>query len=148
MPANSTPCNPNFRHEQEGHRVEADSGFPGEWYHGLAAEIEAAGRPDFVFLKLKTAVFVDGCFWHGCPKHGAKPKTNAAFWRKKIETNRACDKRVNRLLRQRGWTVLRVWEHALARKHEGRLLRRLESLRPMPQTDRPRPERKRCSATF
>lgn len=47
------------------------------------------GKPDFVFPKLRTAVFVDGCFWHGCPRHATQPKTNAAFWRNKIATNRA-----------------------------------------------------------
>jgi DNA mismatch endonuclease (patch repair protein) len=83
------------------------------------------GRPDFVFPKLKLAVFVDGCFWHGCPRHAVRPKTNAAFWRAKITGNRTRDRRVNRLLRAQGWTVLRVWEHALARKNEGRLLARL-----------------------
>jgi DNA mismatch endonuclease (patch repair protein) len=83
------------------------------------------GKPDFVFLKRKTAVFVDGCFWHGCPKHGTKPKTRAAFWLAKITGNKARDRRVNRLLRAKGWTVLRIWEHELRRKDEARLLRRL-----------------------
>ena len=92
------------------------------------------GKPDFVFPRstgsgLKRAkplaVFVDGCFWHGCPKHGTKPKTNAAFWRKKISANQTRDCRVNRLLRAKGWRVLRVWEHELRRKNERRLLSRL-----------------------
>lgn len=85
-------------------------------------------RPDFVFPRLRVAVFVDGCFWHGCPKHGTQPKTNAAFWRDKIVTNKARDRRVNRLLRKRGWIVVRVWEHELSRKNESRLLRRLASV--------------------
>lgn len=83
------------------------------------------GRPDFVFPQLKTAVFVDGCFWHGCPKHGTRPKTNAKFWREKIARNRARDRRVNRLLRAKGWTVLRIWEHELKRRNEPRLIQRL-----------------------
>jgi DNA mismatch endonuclease (patch repair protein) len=82
-------------------------------------------KPDFVFPKLKTAVFVDGCFWHGCPRHGTQPRTNAAFWRKKIEGNRTRDRRVNRALRARGWEVVRIWEHALARRNLPRLLQRL-----------------------
>ncbi len=86
------------------------------------------GRPDFVLRAVRLAVFVDGCFWHGCPKHGTKPRTNAAFWRRKIATNKARDRRVNRELRGMGWRVLRIWEHELARKNEGRLLRRLEML--------------------
>ncbi len=70
-------------------------------------------RPDFVFPKARLAVFVDGCFWHGCPRHGTRPKGNAAFWRRKFAANRARDRRVNRALRRAGWRVLRIWEHAL-----------------------------------
>jgi len=84
-------------------------------------------RPDFVFPRLKTAVFVDGCFWHGCPKHATWPKTRAAFWRKKILGNKARDRRVNRALRAKGWTVIRIWEHELSRKNEARLLRKMRS---------------------
>lgn len=84
-----------------------------------------AVRPDFVFSKLKLAVFVDGCFWHGCPRHGTKPKHNAAFWRKKISANQVRDRLVNRTLRSLGWRVLRIWEHELTRKNERRLLARL-----------------------
>lgn len=82
-------------------------------------------RPDFVFPKLKTAVFVDGCFWHGCPKHATWPKTRAAFWLAKITGNKARDRRVNRLLRAKGWKVARVWEHELKRRNEPQLVRRL-----------------------
>jgi DNA mismatch endonuclease (patch repair protein) len=82
-------------------------------------------RPDFVFPKLKLAVFVDGCFWHGCPLHATSPKTNAAFWRNKIAANRTRDRLVTRTLRARGWTVLRIWGHELKPAHERRLLNRL-----------------------
>ena len=83
------------------------------------------GKPDFVFPKQKLAVFVDGCFWHGCPIHATQPKTNAKFWREKIARNQARDRLVTRTLRRAGWRVLRVWEHELARKREKRLLARL-----------------------
>lgn len=83
------------------------------------------GKPDFVFPARKLAVFVDGCFWHGCPIHGTSPKQNAKFWREKIARNRARDRLVNRTLRASGWRVLRLWEHDLARKREPRLLARL-----------------------
>lgn len=83
------------------------------------------GRPDFVFPLLRAAVFVDGCFWHGCPRHATQPKTNAAFWRDKIATNKARDRRVNRALRGRGWSVIRIWEHELRRRDEAKLVRRL-----------------------
>ncbi len=82
-------------------------------------------RPDFVFPKLRLAIFVDGCFWHGCPKHETRPQNNAAFWRKKFARNKARDRLVTRTLRQNGWRVLRIWEHELARKREARLVARL-----------------------
>jgi DNA mismatch endonuclease (patch repair protein) len=82
-------------------------------------------KPDFVFLKLKLAVFVDGCFWHGCPQHATKPKNNRAFWQRKLSGNRARDAVVTRTLRRAGWRVLRIWEHDLNRRREARLLPRI-----------------------
>jgi DNA mismatch endonuclease (patch repair protein) len=70
---------------------------------------------------------VDGCFWHGCPKHATWPKNRAAFWRNKIEGNRTRDRLVSRQLRRLGWHVVRIWEHELARKHRHHLLRRLRA---------------------
>ena len=84
------------------------------------------GKPDFVFPKLRLAVFVDGCFWHGCPKHETKPRNNAAFWRRKFARNKARDRLVTRALCKSGWRVLRIWEHELARKREARLVRRIQ----------------------
>ena len=70
-------------------------------------------RPDFVFPYERIVVFVDGCFWHGCPLHATQPKDNRAFWWNKIRTNQARDRRVHRALRAKGWKVLRFWEHDL-----------------------------------
>ena len=83
-------------------------------------------RPDFVFPKLKLALFVDGCFWHDCPKHGTQPRGNRLFWKKKFSRNIARDRLVNRVLRRAKWRVLRIWEHELARKNETCLLRRIQ----------------------
>lgn len=66
---------------------------------------------DIAFPGLKIAVFVDGCFWHGCPEHASWPKQNAEFWRQKIETNRARDMDTDSRLVALGWEVIRVWEH-------------------------------------
>jgi DNA mismatch endonuclease (patch repair protein) len=66
---------------------------------------------DVVFGPARVAVFVDGCFWHGCPVHATWPKRNAEFWRVKIEGNRARDGETDRLLDAAGWLALRVWEH-------------------------------------
>ncbi len=72
-------------------------------------------RPDFVFLKSRTAVFVDGCFWHGCPKHGTQPASNRSFWKRKFARNKDRDRLVSRILRAYGWQVVRIWEHELAK---------------------------------
>ncbi len=82
-------------------------------------------RPDFVFRRSRLAMFVDGCFWHGCPKHGTRPRHNRRFWDRKFSANFARDQRVNRTLRAQGWRVLRIWEHELAKRNEARLVRRL-----------------------
>jgi DNA mismatch endonuclease (patch repair protein) len=66
---------------------------------------------DVVFPGAKVAVFVDGCFWHGCPEHGTWPRNNAAFWREKIEGNVRRDRDTDARLQAEGWTVVRVWEH-------------------------------------
>src|SRR5437899_1257177 len=71
------------------------------------------GRPDFFFPKLKLAVFIDGCFWHACPKCGRIPKTRRQFWSQKIASNGRRDRRNARLLRRKGYAILRVWEHEL-----------------------------------
>lgn len=68
------------------------------------------GKPDFVFASSGVVVFVDGCFWHRCPKHATTPKSNVRFWRDKFATNVARDKRVNRELKEYGCVVLRFWE--------------------------------------
>lgn len=66
---------------------------------------------DVVFPKARVAVFLDGCFWHGCPLHGTWPKNNATFWRTKIEANRMRDRDTDDRLFSEGWTVVRIWEH-------------------------------------
>ena len=68
-------------------------------------------RADVAFTRARVAVFVDGCFWHGCPEHGSTPRANSAFWSAKIERNRARDADTTERLEGLGWTVLRFWEH-------------------------------------
>jgi DNA mismatch endonuclease (patch repair protein) len=76
------------------------------------------GKPDFIFPAAKLAVFVDGCFWHGCPRCFRRPKSNRKFWDKKICRNRERDREVSRELRRLGWRVVRIWEHDLAKRGE------------------------------
>lgn len=66
---------------------------------------------DIVFTKAKIAVFIDGCFWHGCPEHATQPEANAEWWRTKLDKNMARDVEMTDHLTAEGWTVLRFWEH-------------------------------------
>lgn len=89
-------------------------------------------RPDFVFPKHRLAVFVDGCFWHGCPKHCNQPANNRAFWLRKLSGNRDRDRLVNRALRRANWRVVRIWECALQKRPEScvRRIQRMLGSRP------------------
>lgn len=84
-------------------------------------------RADILFRRAKIAVFVDGCFWHGCPKHGTWPKANEEFWRAKLLANRERDANTNNRLRHRGWLVIRVWEHTNPVVAGTRIARRVRS---------------------
>jgi DNA mismatch endonuclease, patch repair protein len=75
-------------------------------------------RADVVFFSARVAVFVDGCFWHGCPSHRTLPKSNGAWWRAKLAANRRRDLRTTHLLRKAGWVIVRVWEHRALRTPE------------------------------
>lgn len=66
---------------------------------------------DIAFTRVRLAVYVDGCFWHGCSDHHVRPRTNTDWWRWKIEGNQARDRDTDRMLQQSGWNVLRIWEH-------------------------------------
>ena len=81
-----------------------------EGIRGWRRHLPIPGRPDFSFQNQKVAVFVDGCFWHGCPKCFQLPKQNRAFWKAKIEGNRKRDRLVNGRLRRLGWKVIRIRE--------------------------------------
>jgi DNA mismatch endonuclease (patch repair protein) len=84
--------------------------------HGITGwrrHLPLPGSPDFTFRKEKIAVFVDGCFWHGCPRCNWTPNSNREYWEKKLGCNLQKDRLNNRVLRQAGWKVIRIWEHAL-----------------------------------
>ena len=84
------------------------------------------GRPDFVFFRARLIVFVDGCFWHGCPKHGHTPKSGVDYWQEKIERNKKRDLEVTQELQALGWRVLRIWEHSLREKFAKHTISRLK----------------------
>jgi DNA mismatch endonuclease (patch repair protein) len=85
------------------------------WALGLRYKLNSSlpGKPDLIFLKRKIAIFVDGCFWHGCPKHYRQPKNNDEFWRAKIQRNQERDRLVTQTLEEMNWTVIRFWEHEI-----------------------------------
>jgi DNA mismatch endonuclease (patch repair protein) len=87
------------------------------------------GRPDFAFHKHRLVLFVDGDFWHGNPKAYRAPKSNIEYWSNKVASNKERDRRVNRELKARGWSVMRIWERDLAKRPEQiakRIFHRLE----------------------
>jgi DNA mismatch endonuclease (patch repair protein) len=87
--------------------------------HTLGLRYRVSTRPlpairrtaDMVFTRARVAVFMDGCFWHGCPEHHTKSATNAAYWAEKVRRNRERDAETDRLLAEAGWHVIRIWEH-------------------------------------
>lgn len=87
--------------------------------HALGLRYRVSARPvptvrrtaDIVFPRARIAVFLDGCFWHGCPQHHTVAKTNASYWADKVEQNRHRDHETDEILKQAGWQVVRVWEH-------------------------------------
>lgn len=93
----------------------------------LANGARLPGTPDLAFRRAHVAVFVDGCFWHGCPKHGTVPKTNIEFWTAKIQRNRQRDRHVDRALRAMGWKVVRVCEDQV-RTRTAKIVSRIQRL--------------------
>lgn len=92
------------------------------------------GRPDFVFPKVRLAVFVDGCFWHGCPTHGRQPSSNRGYWTVKLKRNRQRDREVSRKIKVRGWKVVRIWHHELRRNNRARCLAKIKRALSVGQT--------------
>ncbi len=85
------------------------------------------GSPDFLFPERRVAIFLDGCFWHGCQRCRSIPESNRVFWEAKIRANRQRDRKVCRILKAQGWRVVRIWEHDLKRMDGNSLLRKFLS---------------------
>lgn len=83
---------------------------------GFKINYPLLGKPDIVFPKKKAAIFIDGCFWHKCPKCFIKPGTNRRFWLKKINANIRRDRFINSALSKKGWRVIRIWEHDIKKR--------------------------------
>lgn len=92
------------------------------WGEGLRYRLHAetpGGRPDLTFAGPRVAVYVDGCFWHGCPDHYVRPRSRSAFWSRKLRENLARDRRQTLKLEDSGWTACRFWEHEIYQDLEG-----------------------------
>ena len=85
---------------------------------GYRTRYKLNGKPDIVFSKKKIVIFIDGCFWHKCPKCFIEPETRKKFWKEKLNGNVKRDREVNRLLEKEGWKVLRFWEHQIRKSAE------------------------------
>jgi DNA mismatch endonuclease (patch repair protein) len=98
------------------------------WRAGLKYRIRKnlPGTPDIVFVRGKVALFVDGCFWHGCRRHYSAPVRNAAFWQRKLAMNTERDRRVDKELRRSGWRVARLWEHDI-RENAGATIKKVRT---------------------
>lgn len=86
------------------------------------------GNPDFVIPKARLAIFVDGCFWHGCKEHCRMPKSNHEYWVSKIDKNTKRDKLVNKELKKKRWVVIRIWEHELKKGNHKKKLEKIKKL--------------------
>jgi DNA mismatch endonuclease (patch repair protein) len=96
---------------------------------GYKTHYHLPGTPDIVFVKKRLAVFIDGCFWHKCPKCFKKPATRTHFWMKKIKGNVLRDKEVNKRLKKDRWKVLRFWEHEIRKSPEKALSKIVKCLK-------------------
>ena len=95
---------------------------------GWRRHYNVKGHPDFVFMPLRIAIFVDGCFWHGHDCRNTRPADNAEYWEKKRQRNIDHDRAVTAMFEKRGWTVIRIWECELRKKNAETLKKKLQSL--------------------
>ncbi|MFE7813206.1 very short patch repair endonuclease [Streptomyces sp. NPDC057433] len=113
--------------------------------HAQGLRYRVATRPlphlrrtaDMVFRPTKVAVFIDGCYWHGCPEHYVAPKTNPGYWSDKVARNMARDRDTDQRLAEAGWTVLRFWEHEPSEQCATRIAAEVKRRRKMPSGEKP-----------
>jgi DNA mismatch endonuclease (patch repair protein) len=97
--------------------------------HAVPLSARRPTRVDIAFTKVKLAVFVDGCFWHGCPEHGTVPRSNEAYWVGKLARNAERDVEVDRALVDADWTVIHVWEHERPKSAAARIGKAIDAAR-------------------
>ncbi len=95
---------------------------------GWRRKYPLTGNPDFVIPKSRLAIFVDGCFWHGCKEHCRMPESNSEYWISKIDKNIKRDNLINKGLKEERWTVIRIWEHELTKGNHKKKLNKIKNL--------------------
>jgi len=113
--------------------------YAGGYRYRVDAPIDVGGlrlRPDIVLKGRMIAVFLDGCFWHGCPIHGVKPRTNSHYWQEKIRRNKLRDRDYRRRMRKYGWTVIQAWEHESISVIVARIIAAIRAVEPNTLSER------------
>ncbi|MFA4828329.1 MAG: very short patch repair endonuclease [Thermodesulfovibrionales bacterium] len=95
---------------------------------GWRRNYQLTGKPDLVFPRLKIAVFIDGCFWHGCPSHCRMPSSNVKYWNNKIGKNKIRDKQITKALKMKSWKIIRIWEHGIKTGKLNQKLNRIKQI--------------------
>lgn len=95
---------------------------------GWKRNYHVKGKPDFVFLPQRVAIFVDGCFWHGCEDHCRIPSSNQDYWLTKINRNKERDIATTATFQERNWKVIRIWEHELKRDYFERIINKIKEI--------------------
>lgn len=117
-----------MRHKDTNIEMKFRKALCGAGMKGYRLNYKLHGTPDVVFVRKRIAIFIDGCFWHKCPKHFGLPKTNKRYWSGKIEENVRRDRRIDKTLKSEGWRVIRIWEHEIKKNPERcveRIMRRM-----------------------
>lgn len=121
-------CMSNVRNKNTGIEMQLRRAL---WKAGMRYRVnfKLPGKPDIAFPKRKIVIFIDGCFWHGCPIHGSIPKTNTGFWEAKIKGNIERDRSITTQLATDDWVVIRVWEHEIKKCVDAVVENIIENLR-------------------
>jgi DNA mismatch endonuclease, patch repair protein len=115
------------------------------WKRGLRFtrnDNEFYGKPDIVIERQKTVIFIDSCFWHGCPQHYKRPKSNQQYWDEKYRRNTARDQDVNEVYEYNKWHIMRVWEHDLKEDYDGTIDRIMEFVRSAKEEEKQKKDKK------
>lgn len=109
-------CMSRIRGKDTAPEIDLRKAISGAGLRGYRLHYKLPGKPDVVFPRRRIAIFIDGCFWHRCPKCFVVPETNNSFWMEKLANNMNRDRVVDAELKRMGWQVVRIWEHEIPNK--------------------------------